>query len=394
MIITIVLHYCNKNTMFSEEVLSSPTSLEVQPLVNGTIEDYVNYYCNINKNCLVCVDIEKKIYYKYDYETNIWRNLSHVQMNVDLFIIFRKTAMYNTDNFVKQIEKDNTDNVEASGNSTNRIKQLCQVQNLEYNPIFENEESVNKANELLANKLYVEGFRERLNQKNMLPLARGNLDFETGKLVHRCKEDYFSYVSNIDDYLFEIQISPFVKNYVRDLMDNNMEMVNYFQKLMGHSVMNSKKEKTFIFFKGSSENNTTFILAMKYIFGNSVAIWPKEEHLLANTVRVWFVEEMNFDKLDEGMTRSKDTPNDNIVNIMTVNSISLNKMSEENKTKIVVIPFNTKHEHDPLFKEELYHRNNIASLMHWITDGAKKYMEEGLGEMPKEIMEATASIFN
>lgn len=368
---------------------------EAQPLVNGSIEDYVNYYCNINKNSLVCVDIEKKTYYKYDYETNIWRNLSHVQMNTDLFIIFRQTTMANTCNFVKQIEHDNTGNKEIKTESfKDRIKQLCRVHSLEYNPIFENEESVNEANELLANKLYVEGFRERLNQKNMLPLVRGNLDFETGKLGHRCKEDYFSYVSNTEDYLFEIQISPFVKNYVRDLMCGNMEMVNYFQKLMGHCVMNGKKEKTFVFFKGSSTNNTTFFLAMKYIFGNSVAIWPKEEHLLANTVRVWLVEEMSFDKLDEGMTRSKDTPNDNIVNILTVNSVSLDKMSEENKNKIVVIPFNTKHEHNPQFKEELYHRNNIASLMHWITDGAKKYMEEGLGEMPKEIKEATQSTFD
>lgn len=119
-----------------------------------------------------------------------------------------------------------------------------------------------KSTMFLARKyLYSTDFYEKLDTlKDYLSVKNGLVCLKTGELRDRRPDDYCSFFLDIKWPENGLNTdTSIIRNFIKDIMANDEEMVVFLQKLLGYSITGHTKEQIFVIFHGKGSNGKSVL---------------------------------------------------------------------------------------------------------------------------------------
>jgi len=271
---------------------------------------------------------------------------------------------------------------------------------------------------------------EELDSDNWtLNTANKTIDLETGA----------TYTPKQEDYMTKNTRAEFQPHNESDLWAKTLENVlpdpdtrRYIQKFFGYCLTGSIREHKLLFCYGEGGcGKSTVIEAITHTLGNYAKTIPIDSLMCSRNdgdgerakpviaslkgVRLAIAGESRIGaRLNDAMIKS--LTGGDVINarklygdsfnfepthkiVLTSNFLpSLQDGSDEAlKQRFAIIPFRHKFRNtagdDKALSEKLRTPENMASILNWMLDGLKLWLDEGLGDLPPEIKEATEAYF-
>lgn len=102
-------------------------------------------------------------------------------------------------------------------------------------------------------------FSQKLDtRKNLIGVKNGVIDLRTGHLRDAVPEDMICRDLNVE--YDESADTTFIHNFIRDIMADDEEMVDYIQKLLGYAITGEINEEVFVFLTSSGRNGKSMLI--------------------------------------------------------------------------------------------------------------------------------------
>lgn len=424
--------YCQKYKELLNHINANKDIEIVELEINYNNDDlgYITLYHDKFKDDLVyCNEINN--YYLFNYVTKLWDEIT-----TDEVICHFMTKM-------KLIITPLIEHYKTISNSSNdkeiRKKFEKLASKVEHTPEFCKSSKALTMIPLIRSYFRDKQFANKINNiPDMIPVKNGVVNLRTGEFRERYKFDYFTFELNINWKGLDYSTID-IKKFIDDIMLDNENMVNYLQKLLGYSITGYTNLQKFVILWGNGGNgkgilqnllmslmgnyyrqvsNDVIIESGKGSNPNSAS--PHLMHLLG--ARLAFVDESGLGaKLNETFVKNV-TGGSNInarplygkmitfkptfhLFLLTNNKPEIN-VDDSTKRRVILIPFLAEfreasdcNKNNPRHKQkndniEALLMSNLDQLLTWIVQGSIKYFNEGLGELPKEIINATNEYMN
>jgi len=379
-------------------------------------EGLVKLYYNSFKDKLVYVG--NNTFYKYNETKKLWeeKNDEHIithfvfEMKVlikplhEHYSLLATRMTKNSKELLKKAKQIKTDKKITEASSVKGF--LCII-----HTIFENKEFLPKLDN---------------SDKDTLPVKGGVISLRTGVFRERTINDFYTFELNVEWKGLDYKTDT-IDRFMKDIMLDSQEMVDYLQVLLGYSITGYVLEQIFILLVGPGSNGKGVLMSqMKHLMGkyfrqckgelviqgiksNDGAASPHIMQLMG--ARVAFVDENEAEaKLNESVVKNitggasitaRPLFKDNVTFDPTFQLFLLTnhkpKLNVNNSTqrRIVVIPFlseyKSKENMDPTNKNHKLKNNNIEEelkakldeFLVWLVRGSIKYFKDGLGKTPE-----------
>lgn len=195
---------------------SSLTPCQEKMMINQNHKSCADVIYELFDDIYVCVDKDKKRWYKYNEQTALWETGEQVSIRTtiyDTLLTVVETANSKLENQYNVLEKSDKDSPEVKN-----IKKLL-IANNRFKSSLGNLSFVNGVQSFLEDLLYVPNFESKINKNvNMLPLANGTvINLKTNEVRHRTKTDYFSVACNV---VYEPENTEYGEKYFSSLFPN------------------------------------------------------------------------------------------------------------------------------------------------------------------------------
>lgn len=241
----------------------------------------------------------------------------------------------------------------------------------------------------------------------LLGVRNGVVDLRNGTLRSRLPQDMIYHVCDVE--YDPGAPTDLIESVVKSLMADDLEMVDYIQKLLGYAISGEKKEEIFVILAGTGENDGKSILTemLRLILGSMYVKKTNSKNANVKSNRVVEYKEL----IKSGKIRfdvvTKATDNDGTP-IMNANlKPNLSNAGFSITERIVCIPFPVKFiELEPGEKPSLYKRQrntdviamlraDLAGVFNWLVQGSVRwYASQDLRRsMPTKVRNSSASLF-
>lgn len=249
-----------------------------------------------------------------------------------------------------------------------------------------------------------------------LTCINGTIDLTTGELLSHNNLDLITKMINIK-YSHDAKC-PLFNNFISSIMGDNVNLINYLQKVFGYILTGDTKEQCYFIFYGSGGNGKGTLLnvfrSMLGVFQTDISFKSlinnndraQQDMFQAIGVRMLTVSEIDPDKIMDETLINRITGCDPI----TVKQLYSNKfntipefkliisgnhypglqsMNYATRRRIRLIPFNKKYEGANNDKELINKlRGELPGILRWAVEGYIKMQHEGF-EAPDEVITAT-----
>jgi P4 family phage/plasmid primase-like protien len=381
---------------------------------------HIEIYHNEFKNDFIYKD--GKTFYKYNDETKLWEQTTFDTMHIH----FMKNMQKLIEPLVNYYENMAT-------NSSSPIKYKKIANRIKQTPYFYDASRSRCLMSLVASMFINEDLLHKLDSsKILLPVKNGVINLQTGEFRDRIKEDYFTFELNVEWKGIDHNTSD-INNFFNNIMLDNVDMINYLQKLLGYSITGLVNEQKFVILYGSGGNGKSVMQnLLKSLMGSyyrqltsDVIMETKKAtagsaspHLMElMNARLAFVDESEKGgKLNEGVVKSITGGSAITARPLYCNPVTFeptfqlflltNHKPETNvndaiERRLVLIPFlaefrsankyNQKNSNHRLGDDniEIELLKKLDQLLVWLVNGSIKYFIEGLGNVPKIVDDAT-----
>jgi len=404
--------------------------LELDYFYNNEDIGYVTMYHNKFKHDLVYC-IGTSTYYLFNDTSRLWEEITTDEV-ICHFMTNMKIIIAPLVEYYRTMAKSSTDKDKAKQFEKMALK-------IEHTPEFCKSSKASSMIPVIRSYFRSKQFASSINNiPDAIPVKNGVLNLRTGELRERTKFDYFTFELNTEWKGVDYPIND-IEKFINDIMLNDGKMITYLQKLLGYSITGYTNLQKFVILWGSGGNgkgilqNLLMMLMGNYYrqVGNDVIIdtgktsnpgsaSPHLMHLLG--ARLAFVDESGLGaKLNE--TFVKTVTGGSSINarplygkvitfkptfhlfLLTNNKPEIN-VDESTKRRVVLIPFLAEFRGPPEYdKDNPRHKpkddnveamllTKLDQLLTWIVRGSIKYFNEGLGEVPQEVANATKEYMN
>ena len=291
---------------------------------------------------------------------------------------------------------------------------------------------------LIGSQFYNQKIMTKMNNnKDLIPVKGGVVNLKTGEFRKRTKYDLFSFELDVEWKGLDYETTD-IDNFFNDIMLNDIDMIQYLQKLLGYSVSGYVNEQRLVIFFGNGGNGKGILqnllgqllgdyyrqltsdVVMETKKNSAGSASPQLMQLLG--ARLAFVDESEMGgKLNESVVKNVTGGSaitarplyGNFVTFLPTFQIILltNHKPEINVNKsierrIVLVPFlaefkdeNNYEPNNPKHRKgdkeiELKLMQKIDQLLVWLVNGSVRYFKEGLGQPPAQIKDATKEYLN
>lgn len=269
------------------------------------------------------------------------------------------------------------------------------------------------------------------SQPYLLPFLNGVVDLRTGKLRPGKQDDYLRTV--IPHEYAMLRIAAKWTRFLAEIFNNDHELINYLQRLLGHCLIGEVTEHVFPILWGSGRNGKgTLLETLQYVLG-PLAGPVKSELLLEQkwsrssgspdsdlmSLRgrrlAWASETGQGRKLDYGKVKwlcggdsivarepyakeeSRWKPSHHLF-LLTNHKPRIDAQEEAMWQRVRLIPFTERflakdamgddgaHVADPELPRQL--QTEVHGILNWLIEGCMLYQQQGLGR-PKAVRDAT-----
>jgi putative DNA primase/helicase len=241
----------------------------------------------------------------------------------------------------------------------------------------------------------------------LLGVRNGVVDLRNGTLRSRLPQDMIYHVCDVE--YDPGAPTDLIESVVKSLMADDLEMVDYIQKLLGYAISGEKKEDIFVILTGTGENDGKSILTemLRLILGSMYVKKTNSKNANVKSNRVVEYKELSKSGKIRFDVVIKATDNDGIP-IMNANlKPNLSNAGISITERIVCIPFPVKFiELEPGEKPSLYKRQrntdvmamlraDLAGVFNWLVQGSVRwYATQDLRRsMPIKVRNSSASLF-
>lgn len=117
--------------------------------------------------------------------------------------------------------------------------------------------------------------REFDNNPFLLNVNNGTIDLRTGKLRPHRKEDFITKLAPVD--FDEKAVSPLWNRFLKDIMDDNTDLISFLQRSVGYSLTGDVSEQClFIFFGSGANGKSSFLSTIGHMLGDYAQQTPTE----------------------------------------------------------------------------------------------------------------------
>jgi len=309
-------------------------------------------------------------------------------------------------------------------------------------------EKANKQDEALHDtegyKKHIKATRSNKGRNNMLDISRhhvgiepkdldendllfncqnGTLDLETFEFKPHNRLDYITKISSVE-YNPNAK-SPLFEKFIADIMQNDAELIEYLQKVLGYCLTGLTREECFFIFYGLTTRNgkSTLLETFSYLLGDtdgySVSVAPSTliernsggaspEILHIKGARLMRCGELKAEAMLDDTFIKSITGNDMITAralygeceefrckaklIANTNGLPPTKSNDLFKSgRVFVVPFGrhfTEEEQDKDLKSKFRQPENLSGILNFCIEGLKKYYKDGL-KPPASVLKAT-----
>jgi putative DNA primase/helicase len=250
----------------------------------------------------------------------------------------------------------------------------------------------------------------------LLNVKNGTVDVMSGEFREHRQEDMITKIANVE-YNAKADC-PLWKQFIREIMDYNIDIINFVQTAAGWALTGDVSEQTmFILFGSGANGKTTFLNTIMYLLGDYATATPTETFLkksgdytndiarLRGTRFVTTTEVELGRRLAEPLIK-KITGNDQMTArflygeffnftptfkiFMATNHKPVIKGTDHGiwrRSKL--IPFTTRIPEEKQDKHlELKLRGEASGILNWLLEGTARWLREGL-QAPAAVMNAT-----
>ena len=232
-----------KETM-EEPVLTDDIKLLIE-LYSLKDEGLVKIYYNKYKNDLYCVDQKNSEFYLFNDETHLWdpKHLNDIQLHFMQKMKILVIPLWKYYDELSLVRKNN-----------NPKHEVIDTAYIKFNPAYYIAQKSKSLLPLIKSLFYSNFFLPKLNNNPYhLPVKDGVINLETGVYRERTHNDYFSFELNVIWKGLDFP-TPFINNFMFDIMSDNTEMVKYLQTLLGYSITGFTDLELFVLFCGVGGN--------------------------------------------------------------------------------------------------------------------------------------------
>jgi putative DNA primase/helicase len=251
----------------------------------------------------------------------------------------------------------------------------------------------------------------------LLNVRNGTVNVLTGEFTAHRQEDMITKIANVD--YDPAADCPLWKQFIREIMDYNTDIINFVQTASGWAVTGDTREQTmFILFGSGANGKTTFLNTILSILGDYATATPTETFMrktgdqitndiarLRGTRFVTTTEAEQGRRLSEPLIK-KITGNDQMTArflygeyfnftpgfkiFMATNHKPVIKGTDHGIwRRIKLIPFTTRipeEKQDKRLEEKL--KTEASGILNWLLEGTERWQKEGL-QVPAAILNAT-----
>ena len=293
-------------------------------------------------------------------------------------------------------------------------------------------------------KKHIKATRSNKGRNNMLDIARhhvavtpqqldendllfncqnGTLNLETLEFQPHNRLDYITRISSVE--YNPTARSPLFEKFISDIMQNDAELIEYLQKVLGYCLTGLTREECFFIFYGLTTRNgkSTLLETFSYLLGDtdgySVSVAPSTliernaggaspEILHIKGARLMRCGELKAEAMLDDTFIKSITGNDMITAralygeceefrckaklIANTNGLPPTKNNDLFKSgRVFVVPFSrhfTEEEQDKDLKRKFRQPENLSGILNFCIEGLKKYYQDGL-KPPPAVVKAT-----
>lgn len=255
------------------------------------------------------------------------------------------------------------------------------------------------------------------NKPYLLNVQNGIVNLKTGRLK-KYVEDYYPLRQCNAFYTENTNLkAPVFEKFLNDIFQNNRELIDYIQVILGYAITGEKKEECFFIFKGSGGNGKSKLIdILRYVLGDYTTRVPIQSFLSSsgsrsagranpelielNKRRLCFASEFKeTDVLNDALIKSITGDSTLSARQLYGNQIELNldvklfidtnvmplidNFDYSMERRVIVIPFNKEFkgkDRDLDLLNKL--KREKTAILKWLVEGAVKYYKDGLPEMP------------
>lgn len=272
-------------------------------------------------------------------------------------------------------------------------------------------------------------FRSKLNQnKDIISVKNGVVDLKTGSLKQRTKQHYLT-------HQLDIEYKPSSTNeiwekFVREIMCEDLEMIEFMQRTLGYSITGHTSEQVFIVWYGLGANGKSVLMNCMEKVVRELFHKANKELIIESAKTTANSHSSHLKSLigkrvvvvDE--TREDEGLNDAVIKSLTGSStITCRGCYDRNELtfepeftiflgsnykpkiladyamtrRVVLVPFsaqfkpnpNDEHEYSIDYNIEDKMMKNREGILSWLVEGAKAWYQNGLSEKPQKVITAS-----